>query len=534
MYRRMELTMLTALFGLDAREQQYRLQINRVTEADRAALREMKPFFERHMTLIVDEFYNHVGQFPEALAIISAAGSSLERLKQTNPKYFAEMLTGEFGQSYFESRLIVGKIHAVIGLEPKWFYAAMSTYYQVIFDLMVKSNKFNPAKLSRWLVAFQKTLNLDQALVLESYVEFGYIAPIRDIVEQSREIANNLQARSAELLSGSEDSGLAITELAKVSEQLAHSATMQAEASQGASQNMNELAAASDEISNGSSKQQTALAEAGSVADLVMNSIIEIADQSKVWEEIRVRMEAIARVKDTVSQTANQVNEMTVRSDEIGRIVQTIEDIAAQTNLLALNAAIEAARAGEMGRGFAVVAEEVRKLAEHSSTATKEITVLIQAVQSGSQQASESMTKTIVDVEGAAEITMLAASCLEGIAKTAMDASALNSQLSSAMNQVNSVAEGNVALIDRINGEISSANSGIENIAATSEENSASTEEMSASTEEMTAQVEELVASIHEVNQQISQLNSVIEHAQTVVSKSKDKNVDSQPARRAA
>jgi len=524
--------MLTPLFGLDAREQQYRLEINRITDADRAALREMKPFFERNMTFIVDEFYNHIGKYPEALAIITNAGSSLERLKQTNPKYFAEMLTGEFGQNYFESRLIVGKIHAMIGLEPKWFYAAMSTYYQVIFDLMVKSNKLSPGKLSRWLVAFQKTLNLDQALVMEAYVEFGYIAPVRDIVEQSSAIASNLQARSSELLSGSEDSGLAITELAKVSEQLAHSATLQAEASQGASHNMNELAKASEEISNGSSRQQIALTDAGEVAGSVMKSITEIADQSKVWEEIRVRMEAITRVKETVSQTANQVNEMTVRSDEIGRIVQTIEDIAAQTNLLALNAAIEAARAGEMGRGFAVVAEEVRKLAEHSSTATKEITVLIQAVQSGSQQASDSMTKTIVDVEGAAEITMLAASCLEGIAKTATEASAYNTQLSTAMDQVNSVAESNVALIERMNGEISSANFGIENIAATSEENSASTEEMSASTEEMTAQVEELVASVHEVNQQISQLNQVIDQAQKVVSKSKEQ--DSQPMRKAA
>lgn len=516
--------MLTPLFGLDAREQQRRLDINRITNDDRDALRDMKPFFDKHMADIVDAFYAHIGQYPDALAIVTAAGSNIDKLKKTNPNYFAEMLNGEFGAGYFESRLIVGQIHARIGLEPVWFYAAMSTYYDVIFDLMVKSNKFSPAKLSRWLRAFQKTLNLDQALVMEAYIEFGYIAKIREIVDQSREIATNLQHNSEQLLAGSEDSGRAITELAKVSEQLAGSATVQADASQSAASSMRELAQASYKISEGSIHQQTALSDAGEVARTVLSSIDEIAKQSKVWEEIREKMVAIDRVKATVSETANQVNEMTTRSDEIGRIVQTIEDIAAQTNLLALNAAIEAARAGEMGRGFAVVAEEVRKLAEHSSVATKEIAVLINAVQAGSQQAAASMEQTITDVEGAAEITLMAAGCLEGIAKTAEETTKLNVQLSSAMEQVNSVAESNLQLIEQINHEVSSANSGIENIAATSEQNSAATEEMSASTEEMTAQVEELVASVHEVNAQISQLNAVINEAQQVVSRNKEGN----------
>lgn len=513
--------MLAPIFGLDASEQNYRLRINRITDSDRKALREMKPFFDQNMKVIVDEFYGHISQYPEALAIITAAGSNLDRLKQTNPKYFAELLTGEFGSNYFESRLIVGKIHAMIGLEPKWFYAAMSTYYEVIFDLMVKANRFSAAKLSRWLVAFQKTLNLDQALVMEAYVEFGFVAPVREIVNQTREIAENLQTNSEQLLQGSEDSGLAITELAKVSEQLAYAATSQAESSQSAANSMQSLAQSGLEISTGSENQKSALSDASEVVSVVMASVDEIATQSKVWEEIREKMGAIDRVKATVLASAQQVNEMNQRSDEIGRIVQTIEDIAAQTNLLALNAAIEAARAGEMGRGFAVVAEEVRKLAEHSSAATKEIAVLIQAVQAGSHQASESMNQTIEDVSGAAEITLLAAGCLEGISTVATDAAMKKADLSLAMGQVNRIADSNLSLIASMTDEVSVANTGIESIAAMSQDNSASTEEMSASTEEMTAQVEELVASIHEVNQQIEQLNGVIEQAQLVIDKSR-------------
>src|SRR5271155_3108531 len=97
-----------------------------------------------------------------------------------------------------------------------------------------------------------------------------------------------------------------------------------------------------------------------------------------IVEDTLTRMRSIA---DAVRETAVKVQELGVRSDQIGRIIGVIDDIADQTNLLALNAAIEAARAGEQGRGFAVVADEVRKLAERTSKATKEIATMIQSIE---------------------------------------------------------------------------------------------------------------------------------------------------------
>ncbi len=306
---------------------------------------------------------------------------------------------------------------------------------------------------------------------------------LRQLIVKTTQSTEQVAASSEELSASAEQTSLAASQVAGAITAVADGAAKQLKA-------VDHTAATIEQMSAGI--QQIA-ANANTVAD---NSAKSAGAAKEGGRSVAKAIAQMGQIENTVISSAQVVTKLGERSKEIGQIVDTIAGIAGQTNLLALNAAIEAARAGEQGRGFAVVAEEVRKLAEQSQEAAKQIADLIGEIQQDTDNAVKAMNAGTDEVRVGTAVVNEAGQTFEQIFAAFNDATAQVREISTAIQQMATGSQQIVAAVREIDvvGKATSAQT--ETVSAATEEQTATMEEIAASSQALARMAEDLTNAV--------------------------------------
>ena len=213
-----------------------------------------------------------------------------------------------------------------------------------------------------------------------------------------------------------------------------------------------EMSAFAVHISQGSEKQTEKALQVSTASHQMRSTTVDVADNASKAAEaakeanqaalkgrglVKQSMDSINSIADSTRETSQLIAMLDSRSQDVGKIILVIDDIADQTNLLALNAAIEAARAGEHGRGFSIVSEEVRKLSEKTTKATKEIVETIKVMQDD----TKSVDTEVLAVDEGVRLTSDADIALKEIVGQVERVNSMIDQIASASEEQSSAAE---------------------------------------------------------------------------------------------
>jgi methyl-accepting chemotaxis protein len=459
--------------GQKLKEIQNKLAFVGMDKEQTAVLATLKPLIAKSVGPALDRFYDHATANAETARHFQSP-SHIEHAKQKQVDHWGLIATGKFDLEYIEGVTRIGKVHAKLGLEPKWYIGGYSLILEELVSSIIRSELkgFGTAKkgekAGKSIAAVVKAALIDMDYAISVYLD--ELSEERAKAEREREqlkaeqdkALHALERALAALAQG--DLGSSIEEplasdydglkdnfnsaVAKLNEAFVEIvASMQQSTSQ-----TRELSGATDDMARRTEQQAAALEETAAAIEQISTISRQSAERTKEARQIvdQTAGEA-AHSGVTVSEAVTAMGKIEDSSKKITQIISVIDEISFQTNLLALNAGVEAARAGEAGRGFAVVAQEVRELAQRSASAAKEIKGLIETSFADVLSGVELVNKTGEALNNIGSQVQIISEHFSSISKSAEEQSTGIAEINSSVNSMDQITQQNAAMVEETN-----------------------------------------------------------------------------------
>lgn len=441
----------------------------------RETLKSLKGVIGSSIGDALDRFYEKVRATPQTMRFFSNE-AHLQSAKTRQQSHWELIANAEFDSHYVGGVSAVGKVHARIGLEPRWYIGGYALILEQLIGAVVSKRwpsvfgRKHSARIAGEISTVVKAAMLDMDYAISIYLE--ELAEARQKAEEEKAKAEADQRAALALLAdalnglakGNLESRLTadlpaeFAEMAKnfnLAATSLHDAIADVRTTSGAIMAGAEgIALASDDLSRRTEQQAASLEESSAALHELSESVRMTADNAaQASHVVSATQSEASQSEKVVADAVAAMDNIKGSSEEIAAIIGVIDEIAFQTNLLALNAGVEAARAGEAGKGFAVVAQEVRSLAQRCASSAKEIKNLISTsgdhVESGvalvgtAGQALASMIGRINEINH----------LMNGIASAAAEQSQGIAEVNTAVSQMDQITQKNAAMVEETSAE---------------------------------------------------------------------------------
>ncbi|HBF32048.1 globin-coupled sensor protein [Rhizobium sp.] len=447
-----------------------RLDFIGLDERARAVLRGLAPTIRANIGAALTVFYKKVRSTPET-ARFFRSDEHMSGAKARQEEHWGVVGAAQYDENYVEGVQAVGRAHARIGLEPRWYIGGYAVLLEQLVHAVIKDRwpgrfgKGGSEQLAQEVGVVVKAALLDMDYSISIYLDIlsdqrnqAEAARIKAEEEQTQALAKLTEALSR-LAKGDLEAHLPMdmpVNFQRVAidynesvKALAATLGIARSAGEEILKSTSSIAEATNHLAHRTEQQAAGLEESTAALSELSGSVSSAAEGAqRATGVVRLALEEAQASGEVVTNAVTAMGAIEKSSEAISKIIGVIDEIAFQTNLLALNAGVEAARAGEAGRGFAVVAQEVRELAQRCANAAKEIKGLISQsssqVQSGVSLvngAGDALRNIIVRID---EINTI----VTKIADAAADQSGSLKEVSAAVGSMDSITQQNAAMVE--------------------------------------------------------------------------------------